>query len=507
MKNIFKYISMAVLALSVLALNTACDDDDDDWTAGEADDSDVPGVYFGAYTASYELDPDEATELTMTLYRHTTSSALSVSLDVTENTDDVFEVPSTVAFASGESETSFTISFPNSDVGVTYTLSLEVPEEYVGIYMDGYWQTSLSIERVKWNSLGNATYTDDFMTTFYSVGNQTYEVEIQEKDSAPGLYRLVNPYGAAYPWNETYDDGTADWDTSQDWYFYIDAQDPDGVYIELQETGMDWGYGNIIMGSLAYYYMVYYDYTLDEMISYGYTGTLADGVITFPSNTLLICMPDYSSSYYYANSNGAFMVVLPGYSAPSDDEDTDDGDDDGDEEEDEDTSTWTALYTGDYEYSLFFSGTDSGLTLYQNNEDATLFKLEHWGYDVDFYFTYDSSTGNVVVDDQYVGYDYGAYGSVYVDDLTDYVGSSSYGYSYYSPANSTFYFAVIYYVSAGYFGYGYEYFTITGEASTSSTSGATILSSSDKYVTAADPKLDKSLLKFAPVAECFVPAL
>lgn len=495
---------MATTALAVAFALSACDDDDDDYTVGEADPSDVSGVYFSTYTASYELDPDEGTELTMTLSRHNTASALSVSLEVAENTDNVFDVPSTVSFASGEADAEFTVSFPTADVGIVYTLALTVPDEYVGIYTDGYWETSLSIERVKWNSLGNASYTDDFITTFWSTGNPTYEVEIQEKDSAPGLYRLVNPYGAAYPYNEVYDDGTADWDMSQDWYFYIDAQDPEGVYIELQETGMDWGYGNIIMGSLAYYYMAGYGYTLDEMKSAGYTGTLENGVITFPASTLLICMPDYSSSYYYANLNGAFMVVLPGYSAPSDDEE-EGGDDSGDTGEgDEESTGWTALYTGDYEYSQVFTGTDPGLTLYVNDEDSTLYKITNWCYGVDFCFTFDSSTGGVVVDDQYTGYDYNGSYSMYVDDLTDYTGETSYGYSYYSPANSTFYFAVIYYCSLGYFGYGYETFTITGEASTSSTSSITTTSAASKFITIADPTLDRKLLRYATP---FAPAL
>lgn len=121
--------------------------------------------------------------------------------------------------------------------------------------------------------------------------------------------------------------------------------------------------------------------------------------------------------------------------------------------------TWTAIAVGDYEYYYFFEGTDPDLTLYQSDDDETRYKIEHWGYDVDFKFTYDESTGEVVVDDQEIGYEYGSYGMVCVMDLVDYVGSTAYGESYYS--DGVFYFNVIYYVSAGYFGYGYETFTIT----------------------------------------------
>lgn len=128
--------------------------------------------------------------------------------------------------------------------------------------------------------------------------------------------------------------------------------------------------------------------------------------------------------------------------------------------------TWTAIATGDYEYSLFFEGTDPGLTLYQSDDDATRYKIEHWCYDVDFNFTYDETTGEVLVEDQEIGYEYGSYGMVYIDDLVDYVGGTDYGASYY--ADGTFYFSVIYYCSAGYFGYGYETFTLGTSTATRS---------------------------------------
>lgn len=129
-------------------------------------------------------------------------------------------------------------------------------------------------------------------------------------------------------------------------------------------------------------------------------------------------------------------------------------------------NTWTAIYKGDYTYTLFFGDedapvTDEGLTLYQCNEDPTLFKIEHWGFDVDFTFTMDSN-GNIMVDDQPTGYESSSYGMVMVDDLVDYTGSTRYGESYYS--NGTFNFAIVYYVSAGVFGYGTETFKLTGQA-------------------------------------------
>lgn len=132
--------------------------------------------------------------------------------------------------------------------------------------------------------------------------------------------------------------------------------------------------------------------------------------------------------------------------------------------------TWSALYVGDFVYKLAFTDengdpvTDSGLTLYQSDSDPTRFKIEHWGYDVDFTFTMNSD-GSVLVDHQATGATYkGA--SIYVDDLVTITGGTSYGQSSFDASTNTFNFAVYYGAEGmtGTFGYGYETFTLTGNA-------------------------------------------
>lgn len=167
-----------------------------------------------------------------------------------------------------------------------------------------------------WNSLGIAQYTEGFIVGL-GVPTVTYNVEIQESEETPGLYRLVNPYGAAFPYNE---DG--DWDASKDYYLEINAQDAGGVYIQSQALGFDWGYGMFYASSMAGFY-IEQGATLDEVKSMGICGTLADGVITFPSQTLLVAAEGLTGeSWGYANIEkdennqvieGAapFKVVLP----------------------------------------------------------------------------------------------------------------------------------------------------------------------------------------------------
>lgn len=156
----------------------------------------------------------------------------------------------------------------------------------------------------RWMSLGTALYTEDLMTTLYKVDNPTYEVEIQENSENPGVYRLVNPYGEAYPYNES-----GDWDDSQNHYLVINAQDPEGVFIDQQKMGLNWGDGALIISSLAANYLGQ-GATLEEVKAKGVCGSLTDGVITFPVKSLL-CTLESETSFYYGNINGAFKVVLP----------------------------------------------------------------------------------------------------------------------------------------------------------------------------------------------------
>ena len=175
------------------------------------------------------------------------------------------------------------------------------------------YQTEANPEVFK--SLGMAQYTDDILTALFNLSNTTYEVEIQESVDNPGKYRLVNPYGEAYPYNEP-----GDWDDSQDYYMVIDARNPNAVIIPEQALGLDWGYGMLSIWSLADNYL---GQGAPESYIAPYVGTLVEGVITFPQKSLLMSLAGYNNgTYYYANTNSAFKVVLPGYGEETPEEGT-----------------------------------------------------------------------------------------------------------------------------------------------------------------------------------------
>ena len=154
-----------------------------------------------------------------------------------------------------------------------------------------------------WNDLGMAQYTEGIISSVFEVDAVTYQVPVQENAETPGLYRLVNPYGAAYPYNQE-----GDYDTSKDYYLEINAVDPQGVYIPTQQLGFDWGYGMFSAASMGAYYMENGN-TFEDVKAAGFCGTLVDGVITFPVKGMVLTIP--SEGLFYANSNGAFKVVLP----------------------------------------------------------------------------------------------------------------------------------------------------------------------------------------------------
>lgn len=166
-----------------------------------------------------------------------------------------------------------------------------------------------------WKSLGMGLYTEDFVSSMFTEDGAscTYEVEVLESTEEPGRYRLVNPYGAAFPLNEV-----DDYDPAATNYLEINATDPDGVYIPTQEIGLDYGYGPMAIASWGYYYYENgYDFaTLKEN---GYLGTLKDGVITLPTfkredkESYYQALLYMGTSGYYAGVNGAFKLVLPGY--------------------------------------------------------------------------------------------------------------------------------------------------------------------------------------------------
>ncbi len=137
-----------------------------------------------------------------------------------------------------------------------------------------------------------------------------------------------------------------------------------------------------------------------------------------------------------------------------------------------DSNNWTQYGTGKFQYVgiIYEVALSNDLTIYQNSDNQSRFKIEKWGGGKDLLFTWDQTTNEVLLDeDQYTGTDSSSYGEIYIMDLSEYgdedgpyfpeIGEAGCPYGFYE--DGVFYFAIIYYCDAGYFGFGYETFTLS----------------------------------------------
>ncbi len=309
MKKLFKY----TLLLAFGALVSCTDEYEYDGTGAWNATENYSNVAFDKASEEIELEPTAETKYTFTMTRQNTASEAIVPFVIEENTDDVFQVGE-VKFAAGDSVATGVVSFDNAEVGKPYTLKLAVTDpNFVSDYSKGIVY-SLTINRVKWNPAGfviqngerydgYAAYTEDIFTTFFSVQNLTYPVMVQERDDMPGYFRVINPYGENYPYNEE-----GDYDPTVDSYIIIDATNPDKVYIpKAGYMSTDWGYGQFVIWGLAGYYLNRGDAASAEP----YFGTYKNGKITFPAGSLLLAMTNYNDGgLYNSNNGGLFALVL-----------------------------------------------------------------------------------------------------------------------------------------------------------------------------------------------------
>ena len=165
-----------------------------------------------------------------------------------------------------------------------------------------------------WNSLGMGLYTDGIIPSMYKLSSETYEVEILENNETPGLYRVVKPYGEAWPHAGYNAETPAD-------YFEIDATDAEGVLVMPQMLGVNLEGGDTALGFASYGAYMYNagKATLEQLKGAGYLGKVIDGVIKLPtfangeegtdSYMEFQGVVYYGSKAYYGCEG--FKVVLP----------------------------------------------------------------------------------------------------------------------------------------------------------------------------------------------------
>lgn len=157
-----------------------------------------------------------------------------------------------------------------------YLFDLTNGEKYedLGTFTDTFfWNVQPEKFALIWEAIGTGTFIDGLFPTFYvdpdgeqtppySAADWTWEVQVEQAEQIPSVYRIVNPYdamGDAEMADVLYDE----------YYLVIDTTDDEGVFIDLQTAGVDVGRGEIGIGSA-----VLFNTNLP-------LGTIKDGVIDF----------------------------------------------------------------------------------------------------------------------------------------------------------------------------------------------------------------------------------
>lgn len=302
--KIMKKINLILGAILAVFAFTACTDEIEyDAAAPEK----AQGVYFAETNSTIQLVSGQVA-FDVEVGRVNSADAQEVAVSVISSTDSVgvLSIPSQVKFNAGDSVAYMTITCDMSKKSPVTTLNVVLSIDGASSYEKS--EMALTVKLPEWISLGNAVYVEDLVTTFFGVDNLAYYVEIQQHIDNPGRYRLVNPYGAAYPYNVP-----DDYDASKDYYMEIDATDPDGVVMPMFYSGMNWGYGEFAFISMASYYIDMQGNPFEAVKAAGYCGTFKDGVITFPAGAILIGMSEYNNfGLYQSNGSGKFAVYMPG---------------------------------------------------------------------------------------------------------------------------------------------------------------------------------------------------
>lgn len=307
MNKIFKSALVAVVATVGLTMTSCVNEYNYDAASASGEQ-----VYFGSDMANTIETPKSANSFSVMVRRINTAGSLTVPVTITQSDGSIY-VPSAqqVTFADGATEAPLTFNYNPEDVvyGTYYDITVKLNDESQA---SAYGLSSYSFKAgaTAWvNMQGKATYIEDFVGIFFGVENITYQTSIQRNTVEEGMYRLVNPYGKAYPYNE---DG--DYDTSKDYYLTVNATDPNYVYVETSPTGMNWGYGAFTMTSVPGY-LLDNGMTLDQIKAKysSYFGKMKDGIITMPAGSLMTSLADYNGGKFSQGGKGMFTIALPGY--------------------------------------------------------------------------------------------------------------------------------------------------------------------------------------------------
>lgn len=302
MKKFYTIILGAVLSLAAVSCQQEVQDN---WTPGEADDAFCYGVYFPVQEASgYHIySPTDAPKVVITVSRTNTSGAITVPVEASFSEEGIFEA-TPIAFADGQAETTFTLSFPAAEEGKVYSASFLIADNaYASVYSSNPVAFDFSVMRVEMKTFMTEDGKTEAKVTYYDPGFweenhddltiQYYEVDgVRYCETVGG--KLKEFFG------KSGSDGTGPWGADVQlkfkWYTknqvtVSDGEDYDFIEIEPQYMGWE-SSGNPV------YFGDYFNMRADMGLSNSAASSLA-----YYSGS-----PAYDPSYY--DGHGGFVFNL-----------------------------------------------------------------------------------------------------------------------------------------------------------------------------------------------------
>lgn len=277
-------------------------------------------MYFSnALSSTVNLDPN-ASEVKIPVNRIQRTGELTVNFNVTTSENCAVNVPSSVTFADGDSVAYLTVTYDPQTIQMGHFDDVTVAiadANYTTPYGNSSYTFSIGLS--EWNTIGTGLYRDVIYSSFYGAEQLTYNVEIQENILNPGYYRIVTPYGPGTSFYNAYvATGMMSWANKENTSLVINATDPNYVYVTGDfYPGTDDG-----MGAQGYGVMHLFS-IVDEAIKEGNSladikasepglfGTLKDGMITLPTQSVYVNFDDSFNPLGYLDTTG-WAIALPG---------------------------------------------------------------------------------------------------------------------------------------------------------------------------------------------------
>ncbi|MDR0972955.1 MAG: hypothetical protein LBM61_03095 [Prevotellaceae bacterium] len=232
MKSILKYI---VASFGVVALMAACSVENEG-----AIYSDNGAASFLSTASTYSLSA-AATSIEVQVNRTTTKGSATYPLTATDKSGG-FNAPTEVSFADGEGSTMLTVGLKDGmEVGVRYDLVLSLGDK---VSAGGNASITLRVTKnYEWTAIGTGKWTDGLVGPLFGASALTYDVTVYGANGVSGVYSVM-PYAyGVFPY-------TAENEVVGTGRVIVDARNPESVFVAEAGTGINWSYGEMIIGSV-----------------------------------------------------------------------------------------------------------------------------------------------------------------------------------------------------------------------------------------------------------------